>query len=357
MTEFKINGTLNATKGAKIKGTNYILVSAAGTDVQNAAELQAAYTAAVAMSPTSTNVITIVASPGYYNFTGGNFEMTDEWINLVSLDGNRSIIFNGTYAIYVRANNVYVNGVDTLTLPFKIDDNLSNTTIENCKGGDYSFGYNIEASSTISGKFIDCEGGNYSFGAGEDKGTFGVASGTFTRCKAGTYSFGSGGDGESEASGIFTDCTAGNYSFGGGSNAIASGTFTRCTSGTYSFGNSGASGTFTNCTAGDYSFGNSGASGTFTNCTAGDYSFSFSSNASGIFINCTAGVDSFGNTLSGTCTNCTGGVGSFGGTGTLSGKLYYCRLTAGTFQTVTFPGITRLCLDGNNSQNDQTSEE
>jgi hypothetical protein len=287
MAEFKINGTLNTTKGVKTKGTNYILVSAAGTDVQNAAELQAAYTAAAAMTPSSTNIITIVASPGYYNFDAEDFEMTDEYINLVSLDGNRSIIFNGTYAIYVRANSVYVNGVDTLSTPFKIDD-LNTTTIENCKGGDYSF-QNGSKNPVISGIFINCVGDANSFG---DNGAT-------------------------------------------------------------------VSGTFINCTAGDNSFGYSGTvSGTFTNCIGGADSFGRDGTLSGTFTNCIGGADSFGysGTVSGTFTNCIGGADSFGSAGTLSGKLYYCRLTAGTFQTVTFPGITRLCLDGNNDENNQTSE-
>lgn len=251
MPELKIRGTLNATKGAKIKGTNYILVSAAGTDTENATELQAAYTAAVAMSPTSTNIITIVASPGYYNFTEGDFEMTTPYINLVSLDGNRSIIFNGAYAISVLANYVYVNGVDTLTLPFKIDSGLS-ITIENCKGGNSSFGYTIVTSVIVSGTFINCTGGDFSFG------------------------------GKDAAAGVGSD----------------------------------ASGTFINCTAGEDSFGKDG-------------------------------------TASGTFTNCIGGGRSFGGRGVLTGKLYYCRLTSGEFQTITEPGITRLCLDGYNTENNQ----
>ena len=251
MTEFKINGTLNATKGAKIKGTNYILVSAAGTDVQNAAELQAAYTASAAMSPSSTNIITIVASPGYYNFAAADFEIGDEYVNLVSLDGNRSIIFNGAYTISVNADHVYVNGVDTLALPFKINSGLS-ITIENCKGGNSSFGYTVSTSVIVSGTFI-------------------------------------------------------------------------------------------NCTAGDFSFGGK------------DAGAEVGSDASGIFINCTAGDDSFGKdgTASGTFTNCIAGSRSFGGRSVLSGKLYYCRLTSGEFQTVTEPGITRLCLDGTNTENNQ----
>jgi hypothetical protein len=250
MAEFKINGTLNTTKGVKTKGTNYILVSASGTATENATELQAAYTAAQNMSPTGNNRITIVASPGYYEF-GSDFEMSAAYIDLVSLDGNRSIKIIGSYTILVTANDIYVNGIDTGTLPFKIDSGLS-ITIENCKGGNSSFGYTDSTSVIVSGIFINCTAGDFSFG---------------------------GKDSEAEVG-------------------------------------SDASGTFINCTAGEDSFGKDGtASGTFTNCIAGGR--------------------------------------SFGGRGVLTGKLYYCRLTAGEFHTVTEPGITRLCLDGTNTENNQ----
>jgi len=42
-----------------------------------------------------------------------------------------------------------------------------------------------------------------------------------------------------------------------------------------------------------------------------------------------------------------------GDQGVLSGKLYYCRLTYGTFKTVSLGGRTVLCIDGNNNQNNQ----
>ena len=99
---------------------------------------------------------------------------------------------------------------------------------------------------------------------------------------------------------------------------------------------------FNSCLGGDNSFGGSGgtASGTFTNCTGTDYSFGGG-----------------GGTASGTFNSCIGGDNSFGGggSGTLSGFLYYCRLTSGTFETVSGSGRTVLCIDGNNNQNNQKS--
>lgn len=58
--------------------------------------------------------------------------------------------------------------------------------------------------------------------------------------------------------------------------------------------------------------------------------------ASGLFVRCTA----------------AGGFGT-GEEGTLTGKLFYCRLTSGTFQTVSGGGITRYCIDGNDAANNQ----
>jgi hypothetical protein len=296
---------------------------------------------------------TVIAAPGNYNFENGDFIMGTQYVDLVSLDGNRSIVFNGVSTIEITANNVFVKGVDVLDKRFTIASNLNALKLENCKGGANSFGISI----IVPGTFIDCEGGNNSFG------TYGTASGTFINCTGSDASFGN------IASGTFINCTGGYGSFG--INAIgstASGVFSHCTSGGGSFGgnNGTASGTFTNCIAVENSFGGVTASGTFTNCIGRNNSFgalNSSSTASGTFINCTAAEYSFGGgggTASGVFSNCRGGEKSFGGrnfnssiTGTLSGKLYYCRLTSGTFITKSGAGRVVLCIDGNNNQNNQ----
>jgi len=338
----KITGQeiIDAVSGG-LEGTQYVFVAANGTDVQNASELTAAYVTAQGMSPSSTNRITIIAAPGNYNFSP-NFIMSAPWVDLVSLDGNRSIVFNGTGTIQITANDVFVKGVDVGTLQFKIANSLPALRVENCSGGDDSFA----GGGTASGVFTNCTGGEGSFGGN------GTSSGTFINCSGSNYSFGGG----SEASGTFTNCTGGYGSFGG--NGTSSGTFTDCIGGDDSFGMSGlASGTFTDCIGGNFSFGgNYGtASGVFTNCTGGEFSFGMSGLASGTFTNCTGGYGSFaaGGTASGVFTNCTGGEGAFGGFGTLEGSLYYCRLISGAFETVSGLGVTRLCIDGNNVINNQ----
>lgn len=351
--EFKA-AVLATAGGGGLEGTNYIYVAANGTDVENAAELQAAYTAAQGMSPSATNRITIIGAPGYYNFESTPFIMNTDFIDLVSLDGNRSIIFNSSDSngtiILDFVSSVYVNGVDVQTKAFGVETYYPGVTVENCKGGDFSFSSNF---FNIGSKFINCEGEDFSFGDTNSVN----ASGTFIDCKAGNYSFGK------NASGTFINCTAAGYSFGFYGNAT--GTFTNCVANIQSFGYFGdATGVFTDCqlTNGN-GFGFVGnTSGTFTNCSGGLGSFGYAGTASGTFTNCIAGTYSFGSStggaLSGVAQYCVGGNYSFGSgqglnLGTLNGYLYYCRLTDGTFRTVSGSGKTRYCIDGNNTANNQ----
>jgi hypothetical protein len=145
-------------------------------------------------------------------------------------------------------------------------------------------------------------------------------------------------------SGFYYNCVATNGAFSG---ITSIGTYINCSGGSGSFsGNGGnANGTYINCVGENNSFGRFSASGTFTNCVAGQRSF--------------GAAPDFSNTetvtASGVFTNCIGGNLSFGGTlnGTLTGKLHYCRLTSGTFKTVSSGGRTYYCVDGNGNTNNQ----
>lgn len=288
--------------GGGLAGTQYIFVAADGTPVENALELQTAYDQAKTLSPAADNRITVIAAPGEYAFNGP-FTMDEEYIDLVSLTGNRDVIFDRAdivgdpldvdpyyqlvssigECLIVSADNVFVKGIkgklrqsptlDMLegtpdyVLPIQIGDDLSGLVMENCEGGAFSFGGDITLGNNpieVSGTFTNCVGGVFSFGG------FGVASGDFTNCVGDNFSFGSFGT----ASGTFTNCVGDENSFGGG--GIASGTFTNCQGGNNSFGGNG------------------------------------------------------------------------GGSGTLNGFLYFCRKTAGDFQTLTAPGLIRASVDGNN---------
>ena len=297
--------------GGGLEGTQYVYVAANGTDVENAVELQAAYNTAITMSPSSTNRITIIAGPGNYNFFPATFIMDTEFIDLVSLDGNRSIVFNAPInpifgpseigSISITANDVFVKGVDVQLKKFKIENNLYLLKVENCIGGESSF--SSGSVTTVSGTFTNCIGGDYSFGQ--------FVSGTFNNCISGKFSFGAFGG---VATGFFNNCIAAEDSFG-----------------------SFAPGTFVSCQAGTNSFGPNDASGTFTNCIGGESCFGASNLASGIYNYCIAGLNSFGTNMG----------------PSISGQLYFCRLTSGTFQTVTGAGKTVYCVDGNGDPNNQ----
>ena len=230
--DLKHNGNIEVTNGVitidgspignGLKGTQYVFVAANGTPTENAAELQTAYNEAKTMSPSASNRITVICGNGNYDFSS-DFVMDEQYVDLVSLDGNRSVVFNGTGTISITANDVFVKGVNVGTKNFTIEDDLTLLKVENCQGGNGSFG----GSRTASGTFTDCQGGELSFGG------FGIASGTFTDCQGGFGSFGYFG----EASGIFTNCQGDFRAFG--SLGIASGTFTDCQSGDESFGGNG----------------------------------------------------------------------------------------------------------------------
>jgi len=395
----------SGSSATPFEGTNWSFVYGNGSHTANATQLQNAYTSAKTETPngsplSATNRFTIIVGSGYYSFSS-NFLVDTNFIDIVSLTGNCDVIFNGVGTLVNSATNVFLKGISVVTKAFSLTNAspLNNSLIcENCKGGDDSFGKDI----TTSGTFINCIGGAYSFGGGASgsaNGTYtdcvggassfggfgGSAGGTFTNCTGGQYAFGGGGG---NADGSFTNCTGASYSFGGGGNGTAngtfincnglsesfgggslgtaSGTFQKCIGGDLSFGGDGtASGTFNNCVGGDYSFGGDNgsggvASGTFNNCVGGDNSFgeSISGVSSPVLNNCVGGANSFGvSAFSGQASYCVGGSGSFASGGTLRGKLYWCRLTSGTFATVsgTPPnnGRTIYCIDGNNNTNNQ----
>jgi hypothetical protein len=395
--------------GGRLAGTQYVYVAGNGTPEENGNELKAAYDTAANMYPSITNRITVIVGPGKYvndsaefPLATGQFEFIRDYIDVVSLTGGPDVFLSGISV----GGDCYIKGMNTseainlggAQAGFNLTSSPSTQKIENCIGGNNSFGFG----GNVDGTFINCIGGSGSFasvttttppigitdlGTGNIGGIFinceaasnsfgnytvmtgaNNLTGTFTNCKAGSSSFGwdSFMAGGINLSGLFTNCSAGPGSFGGLQNSILSGTFINCKGEAFSFaGGSGptsageCSGIFTDCLGGNNSFGYT-ASGTFNNCIGGAQSFaSNGGTASGTFYNCISGIGSFGASLtsggtsSGTFTNCIGGDGSFGTYGTLSGNLYYCRLTTGLFTTVSGLGKTIYCVDGNGDPNNQ----
>jgi hypothetical protein len=288
-----LSESINELNFTPLSGSNYVFVEANGTPTQNGLALSASYVQAKNSSPSSTNRIAVLAGPGRYTFAS-NFTLDTQYIDVVSLTGECDVLVTGSGTISVTANDVYVRGIDVDVKNFTVADNLPLLKVKTCKGGDYSFGGQLNPIPgsqplnpiLVNGTFTDCEGGDFSF-AGN-----GMAYGTFTNCVGGDSSFGYYCDG------IFTNCIAGDFSFGGDMGYI---------------------------------------DGTMENCTAGDNSFAPVGN-----INSTAVLDS-----------CVGGLNSFasGPSSTITGKLIKCRLTSGNFATLNAqpPGDFILCINSDNT--------
>ena len=193
--------------GGGLEGTNYVFVMADGTDTENAAKLQAAYNTAKTMSPSATNRITVICAPGKYNFGSATFTLDTQYINLVSLDGNSSVIFSSSNVNGVpriSASNIFIKGINVINRGFTLVSSTgSNLTFENCRaGGAFSF----SGAGFANCLFKDCVAGSDSFNYYIDSTT------SFVNCAGGDRCFGN----ESEFRGIATNCVAGSQSFGQG---------------------------------------------------------------------------------------------------------------------------------------------
>lgn len=274
-----------------LSGSNYTFVEASGTPSQNGLSLSASYALAKTYPVSSTNRFSILAGPGKYQF-GSTFTLDTQYIDIVSLTGERDILVTGSNTVSITANDVYVRGIDVGTKNFTIADNLPLLKVNNCKGGDLSFGGTADPAP------------------GDPPLTQILVNGTFTNCEGGDLSF--------------------------AGNGIASGVFENCIGGESSFGYDIIGGTFINCEGGDFSFGGAEGdiNGYFENCTGGEGSFTIT-----------------GTILDGTILKeCTGDLYSFANNGFIEGNLYNCRLTSGSFNTLNIQGdgAIVLSIDGDN---------
>jgi hypothetical protein len=272
---------------------NVKLTDSAVTNGQNLVE---AYNYAKTLTPngaalSATNRVAVILQPGNYSLSA-ELAINTQFIDIIGL-GAQKLERGSIPAVNITNNTLNVTANDVRVQGISVGTQA------------FKMGNNLPLQ-----RFEDCTGGDYSW-------TLAVASGTFVNCIGGLDAFG----GLNTASGTFINCTGtGNNAFGG-----ASGT---------------ASGIFINCTANSgSSFGGilGTSSGTFTNCIGSESAF----------------AGGFGGTCSGTYTNCIADASSFGSGGTLTGKLYQCRITSGTFETVTGGGLMRNCIDGNNNIVDQ----
>jgi hypothetical protein len=290
-----LSQSINNIEFHPLSGSNYIFVEANGTPTQNGSYLTASYNIAKTTNPSANDRFSVLLGPGKYEFTS-SFILDTEYIDVVSLTGDKDVYITGSNTIVVGVDNVYVKGIDVYNKNFTITGSFPNVIIKNCKGGDESFGgdASLNQNYIIASTFIDCEGGDYSFAGGS-----GYAYGTFINCIGGEYSFGQYCDG-----------------------------------------------TFTNCVGNNYSFAHQGdiQDGIFENCTGGEDSFAFNG-------------DIGSNSGAPIMKNCTGGYGSFtGGSGDIFGLLQTCKFTSplDDFSNLTGSiqppnGAIRECLNANNT--------
>lgn len=324
-----------------------VQVSTGMTDLQRAAALFAAYTAAEGMSPAADNRIAVIVPPGRYDLDKDPLVLDTAYIDLIGLTSDRAAQYiyglsegDNSGVITQSADNVRIENltvectrssgglvnVDSDPAAYFPADNLLNTVVRNCTFiGDETNSWSMRIGIEYSGTFEDCTAGENSFG------WQGEASGTFTACAGDEYAFGGSGT----ASGTFTDCTSGGYGFAG--HGTASGNFYRCRGGSYSFGGNAtgtASGSFYDCTGSTGSFGGymGTASGNFYRCEGSNYAFGGRGTASGCFRQCTAGTYSFGGgsggAAGGSFYHCMGYSYSLGGTVDSNGYFFFC--TGGT---------------------------
>ena len=247
---------------------------------------------------------TVLAAPGEYNLYGidmsGKLDLTNEYVNLVSLDGNESVYITGT--LNAKASNVFLKGINFNNVKGLTIDSGVSIVGENLKlkgGGDLT-------PQTVDGlmefifdsKFTDCEFGDQTLYF-ENYNINITIKANFKNCVFGSYCIAKNGGGMTgfEINGIieyslFGDqCIFVEQSSSYGDCNI---TMKNCTGGISFVAPTGLSivGSYTDVTAGYSSFSNASIYATFLRCTVGFTSFN-SSIIGGTFIDCYAGSNSW----------------------------------------------------------------
>jgi len=122
-----------------LKGRNYLTVMGDNKPSFNAAELKKILALAKKINPnnlpkSATNRLTIVVAPGIYTATAPKITFDTEFVDVVSLTGNRDVFIDG---VNVQADNIFLRGIDTGNNDFNISNVFVNVVTENCKGGNY----------------------------------------------------------------------------------------------------------------------------------------------------------------------------------------------------------------------------
>jgi hypothetical protein len=334
-----LESIIGTSGSGSLEGTQYVFVKGDGTPEENGLELQTAYAEAKLMEGSLVATITVIVAPGIYRLTE-KLVLDNNNVNLVSLTGNDDVILDLTPDNFYTGNvdlsliggpndleviNDPITDVDISMSNFYFDINPvlsieSSCYVKGIRSAEYN---SLTFFTVISILFPGNETQFYPLPIDVAPSIFP----TVENCKGGNLSFGTNvleygkilnmlpPDGKS-INGIFINCEGLIGAFGLLCNSSQNSKYENCKSG---FG-----GFFLR------SIGNVDA--TFNNCIGGNSSFVFEGSASGVF------------------NNCTGGLQSFGKDGLLTGKVFYCRLTQGNFQSPSGGGVIRYSISGNNNQ-------
>jgi hypothetical protein len=246
---------------------------------------------------------TVLAAPGEYDLYGidmsGKLDLTNEYVNLVSLDGNESVYITGT--LNAKASNVFLKGINFNNVKGLTIDSGVSIVGENLKlkgGGDLG-PYAVDGlmEFIFDSQFTDCEFGdqtlyfeNYSINI--------TIKANFKNCVFGSYCIArNGGMSGFEINGIIEYSLFGDQCIfieQSSSYGECNMTMKNCTGGVSFVAPAGLSinGSYTDVTASHSSFSNASLYATFLRCTAGFNSF-VAALIGGTFIDCYAGTNSW----------------------------------------------------------------
>jgi len=386
---------------------NTVYVSTSGSDTTGTAErldlpfltIAAAYTAAVALSPSTSKRISIVLFSGTY---AENLTISTANISLISYN-EQSLLYDGaSYStIATRSANAlrscYINGTITITVDrtelkglnlttlainhlsenSKFENIIASTSIttntslssnfydvhssafltttntiggyfEKCTGGNYSFASgNSTAGGIITGKMIDCIGVNSCFASSNSSTAGDMVGATLINCKGSSICFASsssGTGGNIDGSTLINCESTDSISFASSSSSTAGTIISaskligcRGTTKAFIYGNSGSS-DFNCYYENCYAQGLSFGSGPTTAGTLDGYFYNCVDEGDISFASTDSGT---AGTLSGNFVNCTAGETAFvssktGDAGTISGRMVNCGINLNITSTASF---------------------
>jgi hypothetical protein len=138
-----MDGNLEFLQSIGLTGTNYIYVSANGTNVENGTLLTTAYAQAILKTPnglalSKTNRYTILLAPGKY-YLPSPLSLTTEYVDLVSTSGQKDVLLSSSDdPLLVLTDNIKLVGISVGTYDLTILYELVNVIVENCGNNIYT---------------------------------------------------------------------------------------------------------------------------------------------------------------------------------------------------------------------------